>query len=196
MKANFTKRLGAYIIDFLIFSLVISVIMSFLPVSDKLKELNNNLNEIQNNLLDDKITSTEYINEYKNILPEYDKENIALNICNLVFILGYFVIIPVINNGQTIGKKVMNIKIEKIDGNLDIKDMIIRNFITTSLLQLMLSSAFIYIFNNNTYFIASIIISLLQLLLVIITTFMIIYRKDKCGIQDLITKTVVNEVER
>ena len=125
----------------------------------------------------------------KNYFP-----NLINQICNLVFILGYFIIIPVVNNGQTLGKKILKIKIEKIDGNLTIRDMVIRNFITTSLLQLMISSTLVYIVNNDIYYNLSIFVSLLQILLVIITSFMIIYRKDEKGVQDLITGTQVIEV--
>ena len=136
----------------------------------------------------------QYFDGYKKLLPELDKSNMAINVCNLVFILGYFIIIPVVNNGQTLGKKILKIKIEKIDGNLTIRDMVIRNFITTSLLQLMISSTLVYIVNNDIYYNLSIFVSLLQILLVIITSFMIIYRKDEKGVQDLITGTQVIEV--
>lgn len=196
MNASFKKRLCAFIIDFIIFSIVSTIIVFFLPISSRQLELNDKLIELEEKFLDEEITSNEYINEYKEILPEYEKENIALNIINLVFILGYFIIIPVINDGQTVGKKVMKIKIQKEYGNLNTRDMILRNFITTSLLQLMISSTVLYLVDNNTYFVISLIVSFLQILLVIITTFMIIYRKDKSGVQDLITKTSVVEVEK
>ena len=195
-KASLKKRLLAYFIDFIIFSFVVTLISIILPVSNKQVELNDRLIEVEEKYIDGDIKLDEYINEYKEIMPEYDKENMALNICNLVFILGYFIVIPVINDGQTIGKKIVKIKIVKEEGILNTRDMIIRNFITTSLLQLMLSSTLVYLVNKDIYFITSIIVSLLQILLVILTTFMIIYRKDKNGVQDLITKTSVVEVEK
>lgn len=196
MKASFKKRLVAYIIDFMLFTLVLTMIEYVIPVSSKKRELSDKIVEIEEKLLDGEITNQEYIKEYQTLLPEYDRENMALNICNLVFILGYFIVIPVISDGQTIGKKIMKIKIIKEkDGNLTIRDMIIRNFITTSLLQLMISSTFVYMVSSNLYFIVSLIISLLQIILVITTSFMIIYRKDKNGVQDLLTRTSVVEVK-
>lgn len=193
MKASFKKRLSAYLIDFILLTIIITLISSVLP-SPKQEEVNNKLNVLETSLLDGKITNQQYLEEYKKILPEYDKANMMTNICNLVFILGYFIIIPVINNGQTLGKKVLKIKIESLDNNLTIRDMIIRNFITTSLLQLMISSTLVYIVNSEIYYNLSLIVSLLQILLVIITSFMIIYRKDKKGIQDLLTNTEVIEI--
>lgn len=195
MKASFKKRLSAFIIDFIIFYLVSTMIIFVLPTSSKQVELSERLIDIEEKFLDEEIVFEDYIDEYKEIMPEYEKENIALNIVNLVFILGYFVIIPVMNDGQTIGKKLIKIKVKKEDDNLNTRDMILRNFVTTSLLQLMVSSTLVYIVDSNTYFIISLIVSFLQILLVIITTFMIIYRKDKNGVHDLLTKTSVVEVE-
>lgn len=195
MKASFKKRLIAYLLDFMLLTIIVTIINYILPISTKQVELNNQINEIQQNLLDNKIDKEEYFNEYKKILPEYDKENMPINICNLVFILGYFIIIPVVNNGQTLGKKLLKIKIEKENGSLSIGDMVIRNFVTTSLLQLMIASTFVYIVNGDIYYNLSAIISFLQILLVIITSFMIIYRKDKKGVQDLLTGTQVIEVQ-
>ncbi len=194
MKVIFKKRLFAYLIDFVLLTTIVTIINCVLPTTTKQVEINKELDSLQQNLLDGKIDNKQYFDGYKKLLPELDKSNMAINVCNLVFILGYFIIIPVVNNGQTLGKKILKIKIEKIDGNLTIRDMVIRNFITTSLLQLMISSTLVYIVNNDIYYNLSIFVSLLQILLVIITSFMIIYRKDEKGVQDLITGTQVIEV--
>ncbi len=194
MKVIFKKRLFAYLIDFVLLTTIVTIINCVLPTTTKQVEINKELDSLQQNLLDGEIDNKQYFDGYKKLLPELDKSNMAINVCNLVFILGYFIIIPVVNNGQTLGKKILKIKIEKIDGNLTIRDMVIRNFITTSLLQLMISSTLVYIVNNDIYYNLSIFVSLLQILLVIITSFMIIYRKDEKGVQDLITGTQVIEV--
>ena len=194
MKVIFKKRLFAYLIDFVLLTTIVTIINCVLPTTTKQVEINKELDSLQQNLLDGEIDNKQYFDGYKKLLPELDKSNMAINVCNLVFILGYFIIIPVVNNGQTLGKKILKIKIEKIDGNLTIRDMVIRNFITTSLLQLMISSTLVYIVNNDIYYNLSIFVSLLQILLVIITSVMIIYRKDEKGVQDLITGTQVIEV--
>ncbi|MEG0826195.1 MAG: RDD family protein [Bacilli bacterium] len=193
---KFKKRLLAYVIDFLIFFSAMLLIETMLPKSEELNNLNNQLLEIEDSYINQKITAEEYINEYQQIIILYDKENIGLNICSLILILGIYIIIPFYNNGQTLGKKIIKIGIVKNNGNLTIRDMILRNFITTSLLQLMLSSMFVYILPSNIYFIIISIIGFIQILLVILTLFMILYRKDKKGIQDLITGTSVIEVEK
>lgn len=134
MQVKFSKRLSAYLIDFMIFMLVTTLITTIIPKSSKLESLDKELIELQDKYINKEIKVEEYMAKYEEIIPTYDKENMIINICDLIFILGYFVIIPVINNGQTIGKKVMKIKVVKNNGNLTVKDMIVRNFITTSLL--------------------------------------------------------------
>ena len=46
-------------------------------------------------------------------LTTYDRENLVVNISNMIFILGYFIFYPFYHEGQTLGKKVLRIKIEK-----------------------------------------------------------------------------------
>lgn len=194
MSANFTKRAGAYIIDFMIFVMVTSLITGFLPQSAKLAEVSKQMTELQDKYVKKEVSVNEYIDTYKGLIYTYDRENISSNICNIVFILGYFAIIPVINNGQTIGKKIMKIKVVKNNGKLNVLDMLIRNIINTSLLQILISTILVYLINGSIYFNLISIIIFIQILLVITTIFMILYRKDKKGVQDLITRTQVIEV--
>lgn len=194
MSVNFSKRMGAYIIDFMIFIMVTSLITGFLPRSSKLIEVSKQMTDLQDSYMEKETQVDEYISKYKELAYTYDKENIASSICNIVFILGYFAIIPVINNGQTLGKKIMKIKVVKNNGKLTIIDMLIRNTINTSLIQVLLPTILVYLVSNNIYFNIISIVSFIQILLVIITIFMILYRKDKKGVQDLITRTQVIEV--
>lgn len=195
MQVKFIKRLEAYLIDFIILMIVTTSIGAALPKSDKLKEQNQNIIQLQEKFSNQAINSTEYVKQYSQILPQYDRENIYYNICSLIFVLGYFIVIPVVNNGQTIGKKIMKIRVIKNNGKLTLFDMLIRSMIVTSLLQILIETTIVYLLPNKYYNILS-IVSFLNILLVIITVFMILYRKDKKGVQDLITNTSVIEVEK
>ncbi|MDD3187615.1 MAG: RDD family protein [Bacilli bacterium] len=196
MQAKFSQRLFAYVIDFIILLLVVNIVTSFIPVPSSQEEINNQIKELDDKYVNSEISINEYLSEYEVKIIEYDKSNIALNICQLIFILGYFVTIPVLNNGQTIGKKILKIKIVKNDGKLTFKEMIIRSFVTTSLMQLLTSTILVYFISSNYYFKTTTILTIIQILLVISTSFMILYRKDKKGVQDIITNTSVIEVEK
>ena len=75
---------------------------------------------------------------------------------NLVLQLGYFVVLwgmdnPITERGQTVGKKVMNIKIVKEDGSdLEIKDAVLRlvGYFVSSIV-IMLGFVWIFIDENN-----------------------------------------------
>ena len=193
MKASFFKRMGAFILDYFIVIFIVSLItMGF--NSNKTNDLTDKMSKLLSDYQNGEITIDEYKDETYKINYELQKSNLTTNIVSVTLYIGYFVVFATLNKGQTLGKKILKIKIEKIDGNLTIRDMVIRNFITTSLLQLMISSTLVYIVNNDIYYNLSIFVSLLQILLVIITSFMIIYRKDEKGVQDLITGTQVIEV--
>ncbi len=193
MKANFKKRLGAYLLDSIILSIVLGICSSFIPASSNVINLHKQWDMEIDSYLNNEISTKEVINNYSMIAHDIDKEQVGLSIINGFFILIYFVIYPFFNDGQTLGKKVFKIKIKKDNGDLSMNDLIVRNFIVNGLLTLLVSLALIYILPSMSYFITISILNFIQFILVIVSAFMIIYRSDKKGIQDIITHTSVVE---
>lgn len=193
MKASFKKRLGAYLIDSIILSIILSIFSCLLPTSSNVVNLEKQWDMDVDSYLNNEISTKEVIYNYSLIAHDIDKENVGLSIVNGFFILIYFVIYPFFNDGQTFGKKIFKIKIKKEDGQLSMNDLIIRNFIVNGLLTLLVSLALIYILPSMSYFITISILNFIQFTLVIISAFMIIYRSDKKGLQDIITHTSVVE---
>lgn len=193
MKANFKKRLGAYLLDSVILSIVLAICSSFIPTSSNVINLQKQWDMEIDSYLNNEISTKEVINNYSMIAHDIDKEQVGLSIINGFFILIYFVIYPFFNDGQTLGKKVFKIKIKKDNGDLSMNDLIVRNFIVNGLLTLLVSLALIYILPSMSYFITISILNFIQFILVIVSAFMIIYRSDKKGIQDIITHTSVVE---
>lgn len=193
MKTNFKKRLGAYLLDSVILSIVLAICSSFIPTSSNVINLQKQWDMEIDSYLNNEISTKEVINNYSMIAHDIDKEQVGLSIINGFFILIYFVIYPFFNDGQTLGKKVFKIKIKKDNGDLSMNDLIVRNFIVNGLLTLLVSLALIYILPSMSYFITISILNFIQFILVIVSAFMIIYRSDKKGIQDIITHTSVVE---
>ena len=100
----------------------------------------------------------------------------------------YFLIIPIITKGYTLGMYISGIK---LSGKLNIKNMFLRNLIATGLLYLIFSVLLVYFTKDTMYFSILGILGIIQILLVIISTFMIIYRSDSKGIQDIISSTKI-----
>lgn len=193
MKTSFWKRLFAFILDAVIFSLIFGIFTMIIPESNNVAVLNSQLSNLSENILSNRITMMEYFNQYAGIIHSLDKELFLNNLFNLILMIGYFAILPFYFNGQTFGKKIMKIKIIKDDAELTMNDLIIRNIIINGFLFSLIGFAIIFLVNAWSYFIIISILCFIELLLVIISVFMILYRQDKKGLHDLWCKTSVIE---
>lgn len=190
-KSNFGKRLVAYILDAIIVSLIFSVLTMFIKESNNLINLNNQLNTISENFINKTITMKEYFNQYSSIEYLVNKEMFLQNLFSLILMIGYFVILPYYYNGQTIGKKMMKIKIVKEDDKLTINDLALRSLLANGIAMTFIELALIFLIKDTAYFITISILSFIQFLLVITSIFMILYRKDKKALHDIVCKTLV-----
>lgn len=190
-KSNFGKRLVAYILDAIIVSLIFSVLTMFIKESNNLINLNNQLNTISENFINKTITMKEYFNQYSSIEYLISKEMFLQNLFSLILMIGYFVILPYYYNGQTIGKKLMKIKIVKEDDKLTINDLALRSLLSNGIAMTFIELALIFLIKDTAYFITISILSFIQFLLVITSIFMILYSKDKKALHDIVCKTLV-----
>ena len=183
------KRFFAYLIDMLIIFIIICLIKQFLPVNKYEIELNN-LNEVY---FEQKIEINEYFNEVQTITHNIDKTNLGINIINTILIVVSFVIIPFISKGQTIGQKLLKIKIAKDD--IKLEDYVGRAVIINGLGYMFFMFIILYLTNDSIYFILINLLGFFQILVVIINCFMVLYNKNKCGIADSFTKTRIEEIK-
>lgn len=194
MKASFKQRFIAYLIDLVIIALLFLVIGFILPKSNNMNVLQQEMNEINEQFLEHQMKFGTYFNRFIEVSYDIDKENVMYGVINAFLILGYFVVLPYFNDGRTIGKMVVSIKVQRKDKELlMLNDLLVRSFFVHGLTYMLVSLAMIYLLNPLFYFITTLIFGLLQIFLVITCVFMIIYRKDKRGLQDIFSKTnVVN----
>ena len=193
MSAKLGKRLSAYIIDIILVSLIFSILTAFIPESSNVTTLNNEIGKTSENFLNGAITTKEYFNQTIILSHSLDRELFLSNLFNFVLMIGYFVILPYYYNGQTIGKKILKIRIAKDDNKLSINDLLIRGIIVNQFAYTLISLSSVFLINDSIYFGLITILGFIQFLLVIISIFMIIYRKDKKALQDIISNTRVIE---
>lgn len=192
--ANFKTRLLAYILDALIISVVVTLISSIFPNSNY-KKLNDELDKVTENYADKEINLKTYVYNYVDINQDMLKESLYTNLIQGFLIIGYFIILPVCNNGQTLGKKLFKIKIVSDKGELDYNQLIIRTLIVDGLGYLILSMALLYILPSFAYFITTSILSLVESVVTIISVAMIIKNDNRKGIHDILSGTkVISEV--
>ena len=195
MKASFYKRLLAYVIDTIILTLIIGVLSSV--VSNKQYEkASEEYMRLQESYMKQEITITEYQNDIKPIVYDMQKSSVTINTVSVLLSIAYFIVFQYLNRGQTIGKKLMRIKITENNKEPSLKAMVIRTIIINSILTGILNIVLIYLLNKNTYYTGYQIVSYIELAFAFISALFIIYRKDKLGLHDIIAKTEVIEEAR
>jgi len=187
------KRIIAYIIDLFLVSLVASIIV-YIPI------FNYDVESVQDKTLalyENILTSgSADVNEsdYIESLYEIEKESASVNIIEAILIFLYFGVIGFIFNGQTLGKKIMKIKVVPNDGTkLNPYLYILRTILNTDCIVRIVSVISLYYLGaSNWYSLYNIISSIPQVLIFASLGFMI-FRDDERGLHDLICQTKVIE---
>lgn len=190
MKVSFIKRLGAFIIDTMILSVVFSLItMGFNTDTSHInKELTNVLEQYENS----DITIEEYSDKVTSLNYELQKKSIIVNTVNVVLYVGYFIVFGYLNKGQTLGKKLCKIKVVNKDNEIpSIWNMIVRSLFIYGIFTLLFSIIFVNILNNKIFAYGYTIITYIETIFMVICFFMVLYKKDGKGLHDLMAKTCV-----
>jgi len=193
----FKKRLLAYFIDIIILSLILTFVGLFIPSNSNLVNLNNELISINNNFMNQEIDAITFINQYSNIGYSIGRELFLSNLISVVIGIVYFIVYPLYNGGQSIGKKVIGLKIVSVDdSDVSSNSLLIRYLLMESIGTTIISMCLIFVIKDFYYILCDSILSFLQFLVVIISVFMVIYRRDKRSLPDLIAGTKVIEVKK
>lgn len=154
---------------------------------------------------DSKITKKEY-NKVKENLNEYYTEldsnysyklltySYIPTIINILCILLYFVIIQYYFNGQTLGKKLMSLRVVKNKGDkLNILNYLIRSLLINEVLINTCSIICLLILSKNNYIKYSELVYVITYIFEMAVIFTITFDKDNRGLHDYICNTKVIE---
>lgn len=197
-NASFTRRLVAFVIDFIFISAILMILAYFMPKSANYNFLTQDMNELTEQAMNNEITFEAYSKEFAKNLIEIDKASVVYNATSFIILVIYYVIIPVFTS-RTLGKRIMRIKIEHKKGKkLNILNTFTRSIVDIGLLYSLITVFLVQIVDYKTYFFTLIIFGIIQFLLVIISAFMILYRRDKRGLGDILSRSnvVLNEVRK
>lgn len=191
MNATFFERIGAYLIDMLLIGFLASLICMALPNTSE--ELTKEIEELSEKITKNEITEEEYFKEYAQLIYKEQKSNVLQTTVNVILTIGYFVVFQYMNKGQTIGKKLLKIKIVDIDKETPptIIKGLIRSLFTLSIISAILNIIFIYTLNTSSYIVGYLAISMIELIFMFITVIFIVYRKDRRGLHDIMANTKV-----
>ena len=192
----FKKRLCAYLIDILLVVVVLIIVDSFIPMSNNYVNLNNELVQVSDNFVNNEISFSTYFNQMCSINHSMDKEIFFVSLIDIAISILYFIVLPLYNNGQTFGKKLMKIKITSDSKLLFSNSLIIRYFLMSGFGVSFINLCTVYFVNDFYYNVLGLILLFLQFLVVIISVFMVLYRGDGKSLPDLVAGTKVTEVRK
>lgn len=197
-NAYFIKRLGALILDMIIVSTVVSMFTFFVNNNSNYEKLTKEYNDVMEQAMDKKTSPKEYkklLSKASDISYDLSKQTVVVSFVSLTMYILYFIVFQFYNKGQTIGKKLMKIKIESNDGkDLTMNQLAVRSLIINSIFANLILLAVIILGSKDVYFVSSTTVSMIQYIIIFTTAIMILFRKDKRGLHDVITNTkVINE---
>ena len=191
MKATFFERLCAYLVDTLIVSFIFSIIC--LGFGNSTSNTQKLMSELENKLLEKTITEEQFVEEYQTLLYDYQKENVLQSGISVALTIAYYVVFQYMNKGQSLGKKLLNIKVVDKDTKKPISILkgLLRSFIFLSILSGTLSIILLHILNKNSYFVSYSILISLEVIFTLISMMFVLYKKDSRALHDIMANTIV-----
>ena len=195
-NASFVQRLGAYLIDMFLILLISSIVTMPFTSSNNYEKLSEETNKVVEEYTNGKIDMNTYMNRVSSISYDMARETGLSSIIMIAVYVLYFIVYQYYKKGQTVGKKLMKIRIESTDsGELFINAMLMRSFIINSILVNMIVLTVSIVGNRYVYTTTVTVFQLIQYMVLFITALMVLSRKDKRGLHDIICHTKVVNVE-
>lgn len=187
------KRIVAYIIDIFIVSIISSTLFILPIFKNDYNNYANTTKEYTDAIINAGSEGLDYDTEL-DYLYTITKSSQPLTIitCGLMFI--YFGVFSYLLNGQTIGKKIMKIKIVPTNGKkLNVNLYMIRTIILNNLLLRIASIISIIYLSKSNWIIADTIISYISNAVIFLIIGFMVFRDDERGLHDVICQTNVIE---
>ena len=196
IKAMFSQRVLAFLIDLVLLSMITSLITMFIPMNDTATKLYEEQNRVLEGYVEGTVSMEEYVNQMVDISYDISRQTVIISIVTIVISLLYYVVYPCYNNGQTFGKKLMKIKIKKTnDKELSMNDLLIRSMINNSILVNIINVALVLFLGKNLYLSTSSFVSIIQYLVLTISLIMIAFTKNAQGLHDKAVHTEVVQAD-
>ena len=193
LKALFSQRFVAFMIDLILVSFITSLVTAISPTNSSIDKLYDQQVKIVENYTNQKITMQEYVNQLVDINYDIAKQTGIITLVSIAISLLYYVLYVYKNDGQSIGKKMMKIKIQKKDKDkeLTMNDLLFRTMILQGTLVSIIGFCTILFLDKDTYLATNSLLNLIQYSILIISFFLIAFTKERQGLHDMVAKTEV-----
>lgn len=193
LKALFSQRFVAFMIDLILVSFITSLVTTIIPTNSSIDKLYDQQVKIVENYTAGKITMQEYVNQLVDINYDIAKQTGIITLVSIAISLLYYVLYVYKNDGQSIGKKMMKIRIQKKDKDkeLTMNDLLFRTMILQGTLVSIIGFCTILFLDKDTYLATNSLLNLIQYSILIISFFLIAFTKERQGLHDMVAKTEV-----
>lgn len=189
------KRIIAFVIDIVIVSLVVSLInlLPIDPYQDKYKDTYEKYNEVVRKSTED--GSHDYKDEIIELNYEVYKYRTYSSVFSAAALILYFGVLPLVMNGQTLGKKIMKLRVVSYnDKKLNFWKYLIRIVILNNIWLSLINVGAVYIVDGVKFYYVTYVISMISSLVYMLNLIMVMFRKDNRGLHDMVAGTKVIEV--
>ena len=188
------KRMIAYIIDIILITSILMLLFNFLPNNSN--KIQTEIDEIGIEYASGEMGKMTYFMTLSSLEKDLDQKQALEIVINSVLIIIYYILIPYICDGKTLGKRIMRIKtVSKNNKKINLMSLFIRTFIIDGLLSSILIIFAIYMIPKLFYLSFVSILAILQLLALIVSYFMIKYRRDSLGLEDILSQSKVVKLD-
>ena len=186
------NRIKAYLIDLVVILIIYIISTNVIPRSDLLKKYKSDERELHENYVEKKISMSEYTKQYEVLYYNISRESKVNDIVYVVSLLIYFVVVPFFLNGQTLGLFLNRLRIERFTiGKLHMWQLLVRNVVIVGLGYSIFRVALVYFLDAKIYYKVLLGISAVQILLLLLSWIMVIRKKEKRGLHEILSNTEV-----
>lgn len=189
------RRIGAYVIDYLLvvmFVALVSEIRFINPYLDEYMEAYEVYEDMSNELLQEDINEIVSNNEFHDAYYNVLKYGVVTNVVSVVVYLLYFGVFQKATKGQSLGKKLFRIKVvSDDDSNASWGQMLGRSIVAYNLIFNSIMIGLVFCFKSTDLFWGVIGINFVGMVITYMSLLLILIRKDNKGIHDIIFKTKV-----
>ena len=192
VKALFSQRILAFLLDAIIVFVLTFFITLFIPINDTTQKLYEEENRILEGYVDGTSSLEEYVNQLVDIEYDISKQTVISSIVAIAISLIYYVVYPCYNEGRTLGKKFMKIRIKKLNNkDLTMNDLLIRAMINNHILINIVLVVLVLFLSKDLYLGSSSMLTLVQYMVLAISLVMIAFTKNCQGLHDKVAHTIV-----
>ncbi len=196
-KPKIYKRFLAYVIDYIIITLLAGVLSLLLINSEKYNEDTQKVLKLTEQYVNKEIELEEYQTKYNEYNYDLTLDSVGVTGITIGVTVIYFVVMCYFCHGITLGKYIMKIKIVSAnDKDLNILHYFLRSLIVNSLLSNIVIILMVKCLSKQSFISSYTYVSDAFSILLIVTFIFMIYREDGRGLHDLLGNTKVVSISK